>query len=161
MQKTGEQSLLNPLHELFNTAWNIFVCDTSEHRLLFPFTHLCVCLLLDIVSWILTCTTNYKLDPVWTSVPPVHFLVLLAVLRLDTHMKLLGLVEPLTRMVPTLNTLNSWGGGWGSRCESATTYAWLETSTERARSRYESRALILTSGITCGEVVQYSKSKSH
>lgn len=39
-------------------------------------------------------------------------------------MEHLGLVELLTRTVQNVNKLNAWGGGWGSRGDSAATCGW-------------------------------------
>lgn len=45
----------------------------------------------------------------------------LVVLRWASKMERFGLVEQLTRTVPTIKTPNTRGGGWGSRGEIAAT----------------------------------------
>lgn len=65
----------------------------------------------------------------------------LGVLMGDTQMEHLDSLELLTPTMLISNTPKAWGGGWGSRGDSASTCVWWLPSTERSCTWSDSRPL--------------------
>lgn len=69
-------------------------------------------------------------------------------LRWDTKIHRLGLVEKIAWLV----TIVMWGGGWGSRDDSPSTCLLLAPLTQRKRTMRDSLDLRIKFRITCGAV---------